>query len=194
MTVATAATLTARAPWILAAVTIRPPSAAMAMPCLRFQQHVLPVSQPGFNNFGSRNGCVRHRQQWCRHCGQPGQYYRHAGAVTYFGTGVGTNGLPANTLIQTTTSNANFAGGSQTIPGGYAVIRNPTGGGGTWDLAWATSGTGGGNLQHRPLAAHRAWAAGNDVNDNGTAETVSSGARLTINSLKMSNAAIHHRK
>ena len=89
--------------------------------------------------------------------------------------------LPTSGNITTTTSNANFSGGSQTILGGYATVGGNT---------WAVSGTGGGTYNVTALADgsyNTAFASGADVDVKRHRQRP---ATMTVNSLRFNNTVI----
>ena len=84
--------------------------------------------------------------------------------------------LPASGAISTSSANANFAGGSQSILGGYATVGGTT---------FAVSGTGATAGAITGLASYSSgFAAGADVD---AVPGVSTPGAMTINSLRFSN-------
>ncbi len=92
--------------------------------------------------------------------------------------------LPANPgTITTTTANSNFAGGLQSILGGYATV-----GGSTAAATWAVSGSGATPGSISGLATYSAsFSAGTNVDAPTGASAPGS---ITINSLRLNGAAL----
>ena len=92
----------------------------------------------------------------------------------------------ADGVATSTTVNANFTGGQQTILGGYATINTYVSGGGG---GWAATGTGAGAKTIITLAAYNAgFLAAKDV-DAATGTTTP--AAMTINSLRFNTAGAY---
>ena len=103
------------------------------------------------------------------------------GAITRSAAGGVVNfTLPAAGSITTTTANANFAGGQQTILGGYATM-----GGTTWTVS-AGDGTNPGAITGL-TTYNNGFSAGSDVDVAGGA---SAPASMTVNSLRLNAATL----
>ncbi len=93
--------------------------------------------------------------------------------------------LPATGSITTTTANANFTGGQQTILGGYATVGGNT---------WAVSGSGAtpGAISGLATGSYSTtFTAAEDVDAQTGTTAVSGGSTLTINSLRFNSAGAY---
>lgn len=103
------------------------------------------------------------------------------GAITRAVGGAVNFLLPTTGSITTTTANANFSGGQQTILGGYALV-----GSNTWAVS-ASDGTTPGALTGLTTYTTNAFTATKDVDINSSQTSAST---VTVNSLRISGTAI----